>query len=153
MENLFKKNVVLICFLFMFFSVFAQNTFKVRGVVTDQNGEILLGATILEKGTSNATLTNENGEYELAISSPDKTLVYSYLGALSQELKVNNRTLINVSLQENQQLLDEVVVTALGISREKKALGYAVQDIKGSDMMVMCLIFHQPFPGKLQALP
>jgi TonB-linked SusC/RagA family outer membrane protein len=149
MENLLKKLVVLICFLSMFFSAFAQNTFKVRGAVTNQNGEVLLGAIILEKGTTNATLTNENGEYELTISSPGKTLVYSYLGALTQELKVNNRTLINVTLQENQQLLDEVVVTALGISREKKALGYAVQDIKGSDIDGHVSNFSSALSGKV----
>jgi TonB-dependent SusC/RagA subfamily outer membrane receptor len=148
MENLLKKLVILICFLAMFFSAFAQ-TFIVRGAVTDQNGEVLLGATILEKGTTNATLTNENGEYELTISSPDKILVYSYLGALTQELNVNNRTLINVTLQENQQLLDEVVVTALGISREKKALGYAVQDIKGSDMDDHVSNFSSALSGKV----
>lgn len=149
MKNLIGKFSVLACAILISFSVFAQSKFKVKGVVTKQDGEIMLGVVVAEKGTNNATMTNENGEYEIAISSPTHILIYSLSGLKSLEQNVNNRSLINVTMQDDPILLNEVVVTALGISREKKALGYAVQEVKGETLDGHVSNFTSALSGKV----
>lgn len=149
MKNLIGKFSVLACAILISFSVFAQSKFKVKGVVTKQDGEIMLGVVVAEKGTNNATMTNENGEYEIAISSPTHILIYSLSGLKSLEQNVNNRSLINVTMQDDPILLNEVVVTALGISREKKALGYAFQEVKGETLDGHVSNFTSALSGKV----
>ena len=102
----------------------------VTGVVTDgATGEPLSGAAILVKGTPRGVVADNDGRYSIVVS-PDATLGYTTIGFMDVEEKVNGRAVINVALQPDAELLNEVVVTAMGISREKKALGYAVQDVK-----------------------
>lgn len=104
-------------------------TIIVSGVVVDQNGEPLLGASISERGTTNGVTTDLEGKYSLRVPS-NAVLVFAYVGFNSLEIPVNNRATINVTLKENVRTLDEVVVTALGIKRESKALGYSVAEVK-----------------------
>ena len=97
--------------------VVAQRT--VSGKVTDANGESLIGVNILEAGTSNGTVTDFDGNYSIDVSD-GATLTFSYTGYAEQSVVVGARSVIDLTLAEGVAL-DEVVVTALGISREKKA--------------------------------
>ena len=114
------------------FTAVAQ-TNKVTGVVRDANGEPLIGATVKVKGTNRGTATDIDGKYSIA-AAPGSTLVISYIGATTQEVVVSGAT-ADVTLQDGNALLDEVVVTALGIKKERKALGYNVTDLKANELM------------------
>jgi TonB-linked SusC/RagA family outer membrane protein len=127
-----KLNRLLIIFLVSFMSVTGYSQ-EIRGTVTEAGGLPLIGATLLEKGTSNGTTTDENGNYVINLSASDATLIISYTGYAKQEISVNGQTNINVSLQEGS-VLEEVVVTALGISKEKKSLGYSVTQVSGEEI-------------------
>jgi len=91
------------------------------------------GVTILEKGTTNGTVTDSEGKYRIALSGKGATLVFSFIGYTAQEVAVNGRTTVDVQLKEDATQLNEVVVTALGIAKEKKALAYSVTEVKGSE--------------------
>lgn len=102
---------------------------KITGKVVDSNNEPLIGVSVLEKGTTNGTITNFDGEYAIDVSSTNAVLQYSYIGYQKVEMQVATRRVIDVVLKENAQALEEVVVTALGIKRSEKALSYNVQQI------------------------
>ncbi len=101
---------------------------SVTGTVTDQEGIPLAGVSVMIKGTSQGTSSNFDGEYRIQASADD-VLVFSFVGMQTQEVPVEGRTTVNVTLQTDAESLDEVVVTALGIQRDKKALGYASQQL------------------------
>lgn len=104
----------------------------ISGVVKDAaSGETLPGVAVLEKGTSNGTSTNFDGEFELTLSTESPVLVISAMGRESREVSVGSEEFISIKLREESQNLNEVVVTALGISREKRSLGYATQEVDG----------------------
>ena len=111
---------------------FAQEK-TITGVVSDNSGLPLPGATVLVKGTSNGTSTDFDGKYAIK-ANRGATLVISFVGYTTKEVKVDASNSINVTLGENTQALEEVVVTAQGIKREKKALGYAVTTV-GSEQL------------------
>lgn len=113
--------------------VFAQNV-TVSGTVIDFTGTPIPGVNVIERGTVNGTSTDFDGNYSLRVSST-ATLSFSYIGYRTQEIVVGNQTVINVTLEEDTQLLDEVVITALGIKKEKKALSYAVQEVDSDDLV------------------
>lgn len=113
------------------FTAVAQ-TMKATGVITDASGEPLIGATVMLKGTKRGVTTDVNGHF--SIDAPNgSTLIVSYVGMVTREIKVGGKP-VNVTL-EGGNALDEVVVTALGIKREKKSLGYAVDDINAEELM------------------
>jgi TonB-linked SusC/RagA family outer membrane protein len=106
--------------------MYAQDV--LRGTVTEAlTGEPLAGVTIFEKGTSNGTISDDEGKYEIKVSSASVTLVFRFVGYATIEQSGGG----DVSMQEDVLMLDEVVVTALGIKSEKKALGYSVQRVGG----------------------
>ncbi|HDZ40695.1 MAG TPA: SusC/RagA family TonB-linked outer membrane protein [Bacteroidetes bacterium] len=110
-----------------------QQQITVTGTVTDEKGDPLPGVNIIVKGTVQGTITDADGKYTLSVA-PGATLVFSYVGYKTQEIPVDNQTTVNVTMAESTVGINEVVVTALGITRERKALGYAVQDISGDDI-------------------
>ncbi|SHF22293.1 TonB-linked outer membrane protein, SusC/RagA family [Mariniphaga anaerophila] len=114
-------------------NVNAQQTIKVSGTVTSAADETPLpGLSIIVKGTSLGTITNSDGSY--TINAPaDGTLTYSFVGFQTQEVAIQGRSVINVSMQESIEALEEVVVTALGIKREEKSLGYSVAKVDGPE--------------------
>ena len=114
-------------------SAWAQQI-KITGTVRDQStNEALPGTNVLVKGSQTGTATDATGRYTLT-ADPKATLVFSSIGYLNQEIALNNRATLDVTLATDVLSLNEVVVTALGITREKKALGYATQELKGSDL-------------------
>ncbi len=107
---------------------------QVKGRITDESGQGLPGASVVVKGTSNGTTANLDGDYSL--SAPENAvLVVSYVGYSTQEIALAGRSEVNVQLNPDTQQLSEVVVTAFGIEREKKALGYSAQEVKGDDLV------------------
>ncbi|MDR1103336.1 MAG: SusC/RagA family TonB-linked outer membrane protein, partial [Tannerella sp.] len=103
---------------------------KITGTVIDAaSGEPLIGANIMEKGTANGTVSDIDGAFSLAVKA-GATLKISYIGYVEQEIKVSGSAPLRITLQEDARQIDEVVVTALGIKRQEKALGYAVQTVK-----------------------
>ena len=105
----------------------------VSGVVRDQN-DVLPGVSILEKGTSHGTTADSEGRFNMTVSSPEPVLVFSFIGYKTQEIPVGSRTQIEIIMEEEITALNEVVVTALGVEREVKSLGYAVQTVEGEVM-------------------
>jgi TonB-linked SusC/RagA family outer membrane protein len=106
---------------------------SISGTVADQNGEMLIGASILIKGTTRGTVTDIGGAFQLDAATGD-VLVVSYAGYQAREVRVGAESQYAIILTAGE-LLSEVVVTALGISREKKALGYAVQEVGSEAIM------------------
>lgn len=111
-----------------------QGKIAVSGTVKDKNGEPLIGVSVVEKGTTNGMITDLDGNFSLSVSGPAAVLEFSYVGYNPVKEKVGDRTFFAIEMGESTQNLDEVVVTALGIKREKKMLGYAVQDIKADKL-------------------
>lgn len=106
---------------------------QVTGVITDDQGQPMPGANVIEKGTTNGTQTDFDGNYSIEVQG-DAILIFSYIGFKTIEIPVADQTTLNISLVEDSAQLEEVVVTALGISREKKSLGYATQEVSGDDV-------------------
>ena len=108
------------------------NAQTVSGTVTStSDGSAVIGASILEKGTSNGTITDLDGKFSIQVKAFPATLEISYIGFASQSIEVTSATqTLQISLEEGEAL-SEVVVTALGMSREKKSLSYSIQQIKG----------------------
>lgn len=107
----------------------------VRGTVTSQEDNSgLPGVTVLEKGTNNGTVTDIDGVYTIDVSGPNAVLVFSYVGFDNQEITVGNRTTVNVTLEESISAMNEVVVTALGIERDERSLGYDVSTVDAEDV-------------------
>ncbi|QIP14137.1 SusC/RagA family TonB-linked outer membrane protein [Spirosoma aureum] len=106
----------------------------ISGKVTNAgDGASLPGVTIVEKGSTKGTVTDSDGNYSINLSSPQATVIFSYIGFVAQEVSAAGRSTINVSLKEDATQLGEVVVTALGIAKDKKALGYSVTEVKGAE--------------------
>ncbi len=127
-----KKHIRLLLVIIMSFTsyaVIAQEQTAITGTVKDVNGEPVIGANVSVKGTTIGTITDINGSFKLQAPNNGK-LTISYIGYESQEISINNKSSFIITLKEDSKMLSEVVVTALGIKREKKALGYAMQEVK-----------------------
>jgi TonB-linked SusC/RagA family outer membrane protein len=107
---------------------------QITGTVTDANGGFMFGVNVFVKGTTMGVCTNSSGKYSMNVNSTDDTLVFSFVGYMSQRVAVESKSEINVVLFEDAQRLNDVVVTALGIKREKKALSYSSQQIPVEDI-------------------
>ena len=110
-----------------------QQEIPIKGTVTDQKGLPLPGVSVKLKGSSIATTTTSDGRYSLLLPDGSGTLIFTFMGYLVQEIAVAGRAVADVAMKEQSQELTEVVVTALGIKRDKKSLAYAVSEISGSE--------------------
>lgn len=129
-----KKSLLLIgLFLMLSVMIFAQKLSVTGTVSASEDGMPMPGVTIFVKGTNAGTNTNSEGKFRVLCSSTD-VLVFSFVGMTPQEFKVETQTDFIVKMKPDIMQLGEVVVPALGIERDKKALGYALQAIKGSDI-------------------
>ncbi len=130
-KNLFLSFIVV---LFCSISIFAQDR-KVSGKITAaDDGSGLPGVTVQLKGTSKGVLTDGNGQYSIVVPNNGGTLVYSFIGLMTQEVSIGNKSTIDVALANDEKQLSEVVITAQGIARERKALGYAATSLKASEL-------------------
>jgi TonB-linked SusC/RagA family outer membrane protein len=111
--------------------VVITNTAKtVTGKVTDSKGDGLIGVSVLEQGTSNGVATNQDGSYSITVAGNNSVLEFQYVGYYTKNETVGARTVINVELQTQVKGMDEIVVTALGIRKEARKLGYAASTVK-----------------------
>ncbi len=123
----------LVCLLVFGLALNAQDI-QISGKVTNAgDGTVLPGVSVVVKGTTTGTTTNINGEY--TISAPkDGSLLFSFIGMTTKEVGIGGKTSISVTMEMESTGLEEVVVTALGISREKKSLGYSVEEVSGEEL-------------------
>lgn len=143
-KNIIKKLngwlfIPLIAGMFMTigFSAFAEKMqgVTVTGIVRGSiDGEGLPGVNVLLKGSQEGTITDINGEYSLEVGDENSILVFSYVGYNSEEIVVGSRTVVDVELIEDITALSEIVVTALGIKREEKSLGYSIAKVDGEEL-------------------
>ena len=129
------KRVMFSAFMLLLVSgtLIAQNI-RISGKVTDETGLAVPGVTVLVEGTTTGVATDNDGTYSIDVPA-NAVLLFSAIGMEPQRIPVNNRTVINVVLAESSIAVEEVVVTALGIEKERKALGYAVQDLKSDEIL------------------
>ena len=107
---------------------------QITGRVVDATGEALIGVSVVQKGTTNGNITDWDGNFTVNVPV-GSVLQFSYIGYKTVEMTVEaGKTTINLTMEEDSEMLDEVVVTALGIKREKKMLGYAVQELKSDEL-------------------
>lgn len=128
-----KKQILTLSFLVFCipFWVSAQNL--ITGSVKNNNGEFLPGVNIVVKGTNQGVVSDREGLFRIN-ATPSSVLVFSFIGFQRLEEPINGRLTLDVVLKEETEQIDEVVVTALGIKREEKALGYATQSVDGSQL-------------------
>jgi len=110
-----------------------NNSLKISGLVTDKDGEPLIGASVSVKEQGKGTITDVDGKFTIEAPA-GTTLVFKYIGFSTKEVKVTSQKSLSVILEEEENMLTEVAVTALGIKREKKALGYGVDEVKGETL-------------------
>ena len=129
-----RKLMLLLACLFVGISLVTAQTQKITGVViSEEDGQPVVGASVLVKGTTQGTITDVDGKFSLSnVPSSAKTLQISYIGMQTQEVVI--KPTLKIALKSDAQQIEEVVVTAMGITREKKALGYAVQDVKSDEL-------------------
>ena len=108
-------------------------TLQVSGRVLAEDGAGIPGVNVVTKGTTSGTVTDADGRYSLSVE-PDAVLVFSFIGYATTEQAVNNRTTIDVRLQQDVTQLNEVVVTALGIERSRNELAYSAQKVTGDQV-------------------
>lgn len=114
--------------------LYAQTS--VSGTITSgEDSSPIPGVNVLVKGTSSGTISDVDGKYTLDVPSTDATLVFSFVGYITQEIALNGKTSLDISLPTDATTLSEIVVTALGIEKDKSKLGYAVQEVKGEDLV------------------
>jgi TonB-linked SusC/RagA family outer membrane protein len=129
-----KKLFLLILFVFIGVSTLWAQTNVITGTVYSSGEGAVPGVTVQVKGTTVGALTDLNGKYSITVPANGTALVFSYIGMKTQEVAISGKTVVDVTLESDVVGLNEVVVTAMGISREKKALGYAVQDVKSDQL-------------------
>jgi len=132
------KKMILQMLLLGVFVLFAGNVYsqnKVSGVVKSTTGELLPGVNVRIKGTYTGVIADLNGRYNITVPGTQSILLFSFIGFESQEIAVNGKSVIDVTMSESSIAIDEVVVTALGISRSKKSLAYSVSEVKSEDLV------------------
>ncbi|WP_430410438.1 SusC/RagA family TonB-linked outer membrane protein [Kordia sp.] len=132
------KQNLRVLFLFSFFLLLAQNSFaqetEIKGTVTSKTDNLPIpGVNISVEGTTKGTQTDFDGKYSI-LASPGDVLTFSFIGMTTKQVTIADLNVINVQLEDNQEALDAVIVTALGIKKERKTLTYAAQDVKGDDL-------------------
>jgi TonB-linked SusC/RagA family outer membrane protein len=134
LKQKFMRRFILLfaCFLISMGLAIAQNK-QVSGTVVDETGEPVIGASVTAKGVNVGTSTDFAGKFSFSVPVSANTLIVKYIGYADTEVAA--ATNVQVTLKTDAKALDEVVITALGISRDKKALGYAVQEVDGSELL------------------
>ncbi|MEQ8363507.1 MAG: SusC/RagA family TonB-linked outer membrane protein [Cyclobacteriaceae bacterium] len=126
------KKFLLLCFSFVFvLSAWAQERVVSGKITAAEDGTTLPGVNVVLKGTTTGTVTDVDGNFRLGVPSSGGTLVFSFIGLQTQEITIGDRSIIDIQMGLDVQQLTEVVVTAVGIERERKALGYAVSEVAG----------------------
>ncbi len=134
-KNYFKERIMLLILLFAFMTPFGTlaQTIQLTGLVTDAANEPIIGASVVEKGTTNGVITDFDGNFALSVS-PKATIIISYVGYATQEVPVNGKTNIRVTLKEDTEMLDEVVVVGYGTMKKSDMTG-AISSVDVDDLV------------------
>ena len=116
--------------LLLLFTSISFSQIKITGTITDKNSGVKIPYVSISSSTKNGTTSDLNGNYSIVVSNKNQFLTFTYLGYTTQIVKVENQTKIDIQLTEQETSLNEVVVTALGVNRQTKELGYVVQELK-----------------------
>ncbi|WP_018621305.1 SusC/RagA family TonB-linked outer membrane protein [Spirosoma luteum] len=130
----YQRAFCLLLFLSLFVSVGAMAQTKVSGKVVDAQGQSLPGVSIVVKGTTTGTVSSAEGDYTLNVPSPNSTLVFSYIGFTSQEIALNGRNSVNLTLASDDKMLSEVIVVGYGEQKKETVTG-AVASVKGTELI------------------
>lgn len=130
-----RRAKLLAFFFFFLLTASVVNSQTVTGKVSDENGQVLAAVSVMVKNTTTGTTTDANGQYQISAAS-NAVLVFSSVGYVSIELAVNGRSVVDAVLPSNVQNLGEVVVTALGITKSQRGLGYATANVKPDDLTI-----------------
>ncbi|GAB2524362.1 SusC/RagA family TonB-linked outer membrane protein [Spirosoma aerophilum] len=129
MRKILLMSLLLVCSFWL--PALAQERTITGKVTASEDGSPMPGVSVVIKGTTRGTNTDANGSYSISVTEKGSRLIFSFVGSASQELEIGNKSVINVALANDAKQLGEVVVTALGQQRDKKALAYAVSNVKG----------------------
>ncbi len=130
-----KKIALLLAFFAMSMQILLAQTKEISGTVTSaDDGSTLPGVSVSIKGTTLGTITDMDGNFRIKVPADATTLIFSFVGMTTQEVAIGSKTMFSIQMKPEAIGVDEVVVTALGISREKKSLGYSVQEVKGDEI-------------------
>ena len=142
---------VLSLLCFVGFNLLQAQGVQVSGKVTGaDDGAALPGVSVVVRGTTIGAVTDFEGNYSITAPDANATLMFSFVGMLTQEVPLNGQTTVDVVMESTSTELDEVVVTALGVSREKKSLGYSIQEVDGGAVNdVPATNFTEALSGKL----
>src|SRR5690606_34037669 len=130
MKAILTKSIMVITF---FLGNYMSAQTIISGTVTDHSNVPLPGVTVMEEGTNNGTVTDFDGQYSLTLNSDNTTLMFSYIGFSTQSINVSGQSTINVSMEENQQILDEVVVVGYGKMKKSDLTG-AVSSVSSEQL-------------------
>ncbi|MBL7858571.1 MAG: SusC/RagA family TonB-linked outer membrane protein [Cyclobacteriaceae bacterium] len=132
-----RKNLLvsLLCFALTIVHVWAQERTLSGRVTASEDGTPLPGVNIVLKGTTSGTVTDSDGRYTVTVPADGGTLLFSFIGLVSQEVIVGNRAIIDLAMVQDARQLGEVVVTSFGIERERKSLGYSIQEVKSDELV------------------
>jgi len=130
-----KRSLLFCAVLFLLCTniVLAQEKKTIAGIVQDEKGSPLVGVSVQEKNTSNGTLTDQNGAFRLS-ADPEGALIFTFIGYLRQDVPLNGRVSLAIRMAQDSRGLNEVVVTAMGIKKERRKLGYAVSNVTGEEI-------------------
>ncbi len=128
------KKIFLILTIISFFALYINAQTTVEGTVTEEDGRALPGVTVQAKGTTVATMTDSDGKYSIEVPEDSNSLIFTYVGMETQEIEITG-DIINVVMKVGDSELEEVVVSALGVTRERKSLGYSVSEVSSNDMV------------------
>ncbi len=129
-----KSKIMMIALILCLFTIGAYSQIKVSGMVTSSaDGSAIQGVNVVEKGKTNGTITDINGKYSLTVTSEKSVLVFSLIGLATEEIKVGNKKVIDVSMASDVRQLSEVVISSKkGITRSNKSMGYEAEDMAAS---------------------
>lgn len=150
-----KKTLLLLSMIFLVSSIslFAQEGRVISGIVKDDKGNPVAGATVLVKGSPATAVTDENGRYSITTDKKSAVLLISSVGFTSKEIKTGDATTLDVELSTSAADMDEIVVTALGVKRDKRSIGFAVQQVKAEDVTIAAPVdVAQGLMGKVAGL-
>ena len=127
-----KRNLLVILLLAISTIAFAQK--QISGKVVDDTGEAVPGANIIVKGTTEGTTTDLEGNYRVNVPEGSDVLIYSFIGLETQEVEIGQRSVLDITLNSDVKQLAEVVVTALGVEKEQRRIGYAATQVEGKEL-------------------
>lgn len=148
------KKILLVCFLFVSaLTVLAQERIVTGRVVSGSDGTALPGVNIILKGTTIGSTTDASGNFSMSVPQNGSVLVFTFIGLKSQEVEVGNRTTVDIQMEQDATQLSEVVVTALGIERNKNELAYSAQKVDGDQVtMNRSVNFVNSLSGKVSGV-